>query len=97
MAHSWAKWQKIRQKFRFKKFEKLIGHTLELVSLGARYTNSNTIVMSILLGGHFATLCLEFDFYEVKGKKYCYFSKRKSKYFYTFNHFYSEKSSKRAK
>ena len=33
--------------------------------------------------------------YEVK-KKY-YFSKRKWKYFYTFNHFYSEKSSKRAK
>ena len=35
-----------------------------------------------------------FDFYEVK--KY-YFSKRKGKYFYTFDHFYSEKSSKRAK
>ena len=34
-------------------------------------------------------------FCEVK-KKY-YFSKRKGKYFYTFNHFYSEKSSKRAK
>ena len=31
-------------------------------------------------------------------KKNCsYFSKRKWKYFYTFNHFYSEKSSKRAK
>ena len=39
---------------------------------------------------------LEFDFYEVK-KIYYYFSKRKGKYFYTFNHFYSEKSSKRAK
>ena len=48
------------------------------------------------LGGHFATLCREFDFYEVK-KNYYYFSKRKRKYFYTFNHFYSEKSSKRAK
>ena len=47
------------------------------------------------LGGHFACLCRRFDFYEVK-KKY-YFSKRKGKYFYTFNHFYSEKSSKRAK
>ena len=47
------------------------------------------------LGGHFATSCQEFDFYEVK--KYYYFSKRKEKYFYTFNHFYSEKSSKRAK
>ena len=31
-------------------------------------------------------------------KKNCYyFSKRKWKYFYTFNHFYNEKSSKRAK
>jgi hypothetical protein len=38
-----------------------------------------------------------FDFYEVKKKYYYYFSKRKGKYFYTFNHFYSEKSSKRAK
>ena len=48
------------------------------------------------LGGHFATLFQGFDFYEVK-KKYYYFSKRKGKYFYTFNNFYSEKSSKRAK
>jgi hypothetical protein len=48
------------------------------------------------LGGHFSKLCLEFDFYEVK-KNHYYFSKRKDKYFYTFNHFYSEKSSKRAK
>ena len=48
------------------------------------------------LGGHFASLCRGFDFYEVK-KKYYYFLKRKGKYFYTFNHFYSEKSSKRAK
>ena len=48
------------------------------------------------LGGHFACLCHGFDFYEVK-RKYHYFSKRKGKYFYTFNHFYSEKSSKRAK
>ena len=44
------------------------------------------------LGGHFATLCREFDFDEVK-KIYYYFSKRKGKYFYTFNHFHSEKSS----
>ena len=42
------------------------------------------------LGGHFACLCREFDFYEVKTKQfYYYFSKRN-----TFNHFYSEKSSK---
>ena len=46
-------------------------------------------------GSHFATLCQEFDFYEVK-KPYYYFSKRKGKYFYIFNHNYSEKSSKRA-
>ena len=46
------------------------------------------------LGGHFACLCRESEFFEVK--KYYYFSKRKGKYFYTFNHFYSEKSSKRA-
>jgi hypothetical protein len=30
------------------------------------------------LGGHFACLCREFDFYEVK-KKYYYFSKSKGK------------------
>ena len=49
------------------------------------------------LGGHFACLCQGFEFYEVK-KNFCYhFSKRKWKYFYTFYHFYSEKSSKRAK
>ena len=50
------------------------------------------------LSRHFACLCRGFEFYEVKNKKICYyFSKRKWKYFYTFNHFYSEKSSKRAK
>ena len=48
------------------------------------------------LCGHFACLCREFEFYEVKKKIY-YFSKRKGKYFYTFDNFYSEKSSKRAK
>ena len=48
------------------------------------------------LGGHFACLCRGFQFYEVKKNCY-YFSKRKWKYFYTFYHFYSEKSSKRAK
>ena len=48
------------------------------------------------LGGHFACLCRRFEFYEVKKKNY-YFSKRKWKYFYTFYHFYSEKSSKSAK
>ena len=50
------------------------------------------------LGGNFACLCRGFEFYEVKKNFFCYyFSKRKWKYFYTFNHFYSEKSSKRAK
>ena len=48
------------------------------------------------LGGHFACLCRGFEFYEVRKKSY-YFSKRIWKYFYTFYHFYSEKSSKRAK
>ena len=48
------------------------------------------------LGGYFACLCQRFEFYEVKKKCY-YFSKWKWKYFYTFYHFYSEKSSKRAK
>ena len=48
------------------------------------------------LGSHFACLCGGFEFYEVKKNCY-YFSKRKWKYFYTFYHFYSEKSSKRAK
>ena len=50
------------------------------------------------LGGHFACLCRGFEFYEVKKIFFCYyFSKRKWKYFYTFYHFHSEKSSKRAK
>ena len=44
------------------------------------------------LGGHFACSCRGFDFHEVKKKYYYYFSKRKGKYFYTFNHFYREKS-----
>jgi len=38
-----------------------------------------------------------FDFYDVKKEYYYYFSKRKGKCSYTFNHFYSEKSSKGAK
>ena len=51
------------------------------------------------LGGHFACLCRGFEFYEVKiGFFFCYyFSKRKWKYYYTFYHFYNEKSSKIAK
>ena len=50
------------------------------------------------LGGHFACLCRGFELYEEK-KNNCshYFLKRKGKYFYTFYHFYTEKSSKRAK
>ena len=48
------------------------------------------------LGDHFACLCRGFEFYEVK-EIVINFPKRKWKYFYTFNHFYSEKSSKRAK
>ena len=49
------------------------------------------------LGSHFACLCRVFEFHEVIFFFCYYFSKRKWKYFYTFNHFYSEKSSKRAK
>ena len=49
------------------------------------------------LGGQFACLCQGFVFSEVKNNIYHYFSKRKGKCFYTFNHFYSEKSSKRGK
>ena len=49
------------------------------------------------LGGHFACLCRGFEFYEVKKKILLLFLKRKWKYFYTFCHFYAEKSSKRAK
>ena len=49
------------------------------------------------LGGHFACLCRGFEFYEVKKKNCYHFSKRKWKFFYTFNRFYSEKSLKRAK
>ena len=56
--------------------------------------NRDSVQGVVSLGGHFATLCREFDFYE---EKIYYFSKRKGKYFYTFNHFYSEKSSKREK
>ena len=44
------------------------------------------------LGGHFACLCRGYDFYEVKKNKKKYFSKRKWKYFYTFNHYYSKKT-----
>ena len=46
------------------------------------------------LGGQIACLCWGFDIYEVK--KLLLF-KKKWKYFYTFHHFYSKKSSKRAK
>ena len=46
------------------------------------------------LGGHFACSCQGFDFCEAKKK--LYFSKRKWKYFDTFNHYFSEKYSKRA-
>ena len=40
------------------------------------------------LGGHFACICQGVDFYEVK-KVLLFF---KQKYFHSFNHFYSEKS-----
>ena len=46
------------------------------------------------LGGHFATLCRGFDFYEVKKNSVFFFQKEKKNIFY---HFYSEKTSKREK
>ena len=60
-----------------------------------KFPSALELVSKELNGGHFVCLCREFNFYEVK--KYYYFLKRKGKYFYTFNHLYSEKSSKRAK
>ena len=51
----------------------------------------------VALGGNFATLCQEeVDFYETFFFALLIF-KRRGKYFYTFNHSYSEKSSNRAK
>jgi hypothetical protein len=47
------------------------------------------------VGGHFACLCRWFDFYEVK-KILLLFFKKKMEILNTFNHNYSEKSSKRA-
>ena len=49
----------------------------------------------VALGSHFATLCRKVDFYEAFFFHY-WFSKRKGKYFDTFNHSYSKKSSNRA-
>ena len=46
------------------------------------------------LGGHFACLCQGFEFYEVKKIFLLLFFKKKME---ILNHFYSEKSSKRAK
>ena len=69
----------------------------DLLNLGKGFTRVSVQGVK-LLGSHFACLYRGFEFYEVKKKKICYyFSKGKWKYFYTFNHFYSEKSSKRAK
>ena len=68
------------------------------IKLCIEYTIPRVSVQGVKsLGGHFACLCRGFEFYDVKNKFGYYFSKRNWKYFYTFNHFYSEKSSKRAK
>ena len=42
----------------------------------------------VALGGHFAILCQEVDFYEAFF--FIIDFQKKGKYFYTFNHFYSE-------
>ena len=49
-------------------------------------------------GGHFACLCRGFEFYEVKNFFFVIiFQKENGNTFTLFYHFYSEKSSKRAK
>ena len=72
---------------------------VEIISEEILKKNTEITKVSVLgvvaLGSHFATLCWEFDFFEVK--KCYYFSKRKGKYFYTFNHYNSEKYTKTAK
>ena len=83
----------------------ILDHEININKLGIRmgvgsqfviHTNNYRVSVQGVksIGGHFACLCRDFDFYEVK--KNIIFSKTKGKYFYTFNHFYSEKSSKRA-
>ena len=76
-------WHKVFQS------SKVLLHTSYLIRVSVQGVKS--------LGDHFACLCRRFEFYEVKKKICYYFSKRKLKYFYTFYHFYSEKSSKKAK
>jgi len=46
----------------------------------------------VAFGGHFATLSQGVDFYAAKKMYYDLFSKREGKYFYTFNHSFSERS-----
>ena len=66
-----------------------VGTLIKKYFLGAKETRVSVKGVKSL-GKHFACLCWGFYFFY-----FC--SKRKGKYFYTFNHFYSEKSSKRAK
>ena len=54
-------------------------------------------LVSKSLGGHFACLCGVFEFYEGKKKKMLLFLKKKMEILLHFYHFFSEKSSKRAK
>ena len=76
-------------------FLNLWHHRVWQRNVGKETTSNRVSVQEVKsLGGHFAWLCRGVDFYKVK-KKFCC-SKRKWKYFYTFNHIYSEKSSKRA-
>ena len=44
------------------------------------------------LDGHFAYLCRGFDFYEIE--KHILIFRKKGNYFYTYNHFHSDKSKK---
>ena len=61
----------------------------------SREYNKVSVQGVVAHGCHFATLCREVDFIEAILLFVINFH-RKGKYFYTFNHSYSEKSSNRA-
>ena len=69
---------------------------VEIISEGIQKRNTKVSVQGVVaLGGHFATLCWEFDFYEVK--KILLFFKKKRENFFTSDHFYSENLQKEQK
>ena len=75
-----------------------IRHSLKFYKKASKsdiYLYRNEVEQSLAYGGLFSTLCHEFDFYEAIIFSLLIF-KKKDKYFDTFNHSYSEKSSSRA-